>query len=332
LKHSIGKIIGGSLLGAIAGFFAPMTLLGANPAIGVAATWLYAWAGIVPAGVFAVTGMAVAHLLGGNILLAGYVLAVLVPAAAALAAIRLHKKYKTCMRISVFTQIGAVVLALGLAWGVLKTDLVDLLMSNMEMSFRLLPTEVLNAMFNVNSGVGGMLGRIELLGVLDSFLEYVEEVFKVGLAGMLLSNSILTGVLNVAVPVWVWARSGDERGIRRVPVSDWRVPESAAIGLPVCLLIGFILNQTGYPGGDAVYFAIQMVFQLFLQFQCMGVFSRYAKKSGGSMFMRALLVIGALTFASTIAVYIGAFSLYLGSQGLITTFIRNRKKNHGEDE
>lgn len=333
MKNSIGKILGGSVIGAIAGFFAPMMLMGANPVVGVAAAWLYAWAGIVPAGVFAVTSMAAAHILGGEMMLAGYALAVLVPVAVALIAVRKHLDYKKCMRISVFVQVGAVVAALGIAWAMLQTDLVDLLLSNMEKSFSMLPNELLCAIFGVEPASLGLFARKELMGMLDSFLADIAVVFKVGLAGMLLSNSILAGVLNVAVPVWIWARRGDEKGIRRVPVSEWRVPESAAIGMPLCLLIGYILNRTGYPGGDAAYFAVQMVFQLLLQLHCMGVFSRYAKKSGASMFMRALLVIGALTFASTIAVYIGAFSLYFGSKGLISTYLRNKKKNnHKEDE
>lgn len=330
MKHSIGKIIGGSLIGAVAGFFAPMMLLGANPVVGVAMTWLYAWAGVIPAGVFVLVSMSVANLLGGMLgadLMSGYALSVLLPAVASLIAIRRRMSYKACMRVSVFTQIGAVVLTLALAWATLRTDLVDLLVRYLEFSLRLMPKEFLNTMFNANAASGSVLGLVELQGFVTEFIAYVEEVFKIGLAGMLLSNCILTGVLNVAVPVWVWTRRGDARAIKRIPVSEWRVPESAAIGLPLCLAIGLVLEHTGYPGGDAVNFAVQMVFQLFLQFQCMGVFSRLAKKSGASMFMRGLLVIGAMTFASTIAVYIGAFSLYFGSKGLISSFIRNRRKN-----
>lgn len=335
MRNSIGKLIGGSLIGAAAGFFGPMLLMSANPLSGVVGAWLYAWAGIVPAGVFALVGLYTANLLGGGAVAAGFALSVLVPMVVALVCIRMQMSYKTCSRVSVFVQIGAVVVTLGAAWLYTRTDLVDLLMSNMEATFALLPYDMLNQLLNPNAAqtAGGIiLGAQELQARLQAFLDSVGEVFKIGLPGMLLSNCLLAGILNVAAPVWVWARRGDERGIRRVPVSEWRLPESAAIGMPVCLVLGIILNYAGYPGGDSVNYAVQMVFQTLLQIQCMGAFSRLAKRAGSSRLMRGLLVFGALTFAAQIAVYLGAYSLYFGSQGLISTFIRNRNKNQEGDE
>ena len=332
MKHSIGKIIGGSVIGLLAGLIGMIMLMTANPMSGVVGAWLYAWAGPVPAGVFALAGLYIAHLLGGGVIAGSFALAVLVPMAVAIGCIRKKMAYKKCMAVSIGVQTGAAVLALALVWASTRTDLVELLMTQMRTATSVLPYEALNAMFNPNAASGGFLSAQQLSKALDEYLVSMDAIFRIGLPGMLLSNCLLGGVLNVAVPVWVWARRGDETGIRRVPVSEWRIPESAAIGMPICMVLGIVLDHAGLQGGDSVNFAVQMLFQTMLQIQCMGAFSRLAKKSGASMFMRGLLVVGAVTFASQIAVYLGAFSLYMGSKGLISTYIRNRKKNREGDE
>ena len=332
LKHSIGKVIIGSVIGLFAGFFGLIMLMTANPMIGVAGAWLYAWAGPVPAGVFALSGLWISHFIGGGVGACSFALAVLVPLAAAIWCIRRKMAYKKCVAASVGVQGAAAVLALGLVWLSAGMDVVDLLIMRMREAFSMMPYEFLNNLLNPNALSGSFFSAEQLAEALEEYITSLDTIFRIGLSGLLASNCLLTGILNVAVPVWVWARRGDEEmGIRRVPVSEWRVPESAAIGMPVCMIVGIVLEHMGYPGGDAINFAVQMLFQTMLQIQCMGAFSRLAKKSGASMLMRGFLVVGALTFASTIAVYLGAFSLYFGSKGLISTFIRNRRKNHEED-
>jgi len=253
---------------------------------------------------------------------------VLLPAALAVSCIRRKMEYKKCMAASVIGQITASVVAVAAVWLSTHTDITDLLIGLMRSSFSSMPVDFLNQWFNPNALQGSVFSAEEIEKVLEEFITMLDTVFRIGLPGMLLSNGLLAGVLNVAVPVWVWARSGDERGIRRVPVSEWRLPESAAIGMPICIVLGIIMDYAGVQGGDAVSVAVQMLFRTMLQIQCMGAFSRLAKRSGASLLMRGVLVVGALTFASQVAVYLGAFSLYLGSQGLISTFIRNRTNNN----
>lgn len=345
VKNSVGRTIGASILAAFLGMIAPVTLAWATPIIGVADTWLYAWAGVVPATVFAVCGATAAYFLGGGLLCGGYVLAVLVPAAAALWAIHKKLDYKQCMRISVFTQVGAVVLALGLVWLILRTNLVDLVIGGMVNWLKSFPSEMMDSLLMAYGSLGlfgattggidyakGFLLDSERILLIEQYGKMAADAFKIALAGMLLTSSVLTGVLNVAVPSWIWARRADERGIRRLPVSEWRVPAHAAIGLPVVALVCYILAYTGYPGGEAAYYAVWELFKLLLRFQCLGVISRIAKKNGMGKFLRGLLLFAAMTFASGLASLVGGFSLYLGSHGLITEWLRKRKKNREGDQ
>lgn len=343
-KNSIGKIIGGSVLALFLGLIGPLTLAAASPIVGVAATWLYAWAGIVPAAIFALVSSAITYMMGGSLLCGGYVLAVLVPACLALWAIHRKMDYKLCMRVSVFAQLGAVVLALCIAWLTLRADLVDLLMNGMMDWLKRFPSAMTDALLMTYGNAGlfgattsgidfakGYILQSERILLIEQYGKLAADAYKIALAGMLLTSSVLTGILNVAVPAWIWARRADERGIRRLPVSEWYVPANAAIGLPVCALICYILAYTGYPGGEAAYYAVWELFKLILRLQCLGVFSRAAKKSGASRFMRGLLLLGAMTFAANLASIVGGFSLYLGSQGLITEWVRKRKKNQEGD-
>lgn len=344
-KISVWKVIAGSFLALILGVIAPVSLAWATPMIGVAGTVLYAWAGFVPAALFALVGLLVSNLIGGSVFTGAFAVAVLCPAALAMWAVRKKLDYKTCMRVSVLGQVGAVVLALGLAWLAVRQNLVDLLVDGMTAMLGQSPTQWTDALlmslgsmglFGANaSGVDiakGYLSAAERAVLVSEYGTFIADTYKIGLAGMLLGGSVFTGVLNVALPVWIWARRGDERGAGKMPVSEWRVPANAAIGLPVCTAISYVLVWAGYPGGEAVLYAVWELFLLLLKFQCAGALSRMAKRSGMGPFACGFLIVFSLTTASSPAAIIGAGSLYLGSKGLITGFLRKKMKDQEGDQ
>lgn len=338
-------MIGGSVLGLLAGLFAPLTLAFATPIIGVVGTILYAWAGLAPAVLFGLAGAMTSALLGGRVFVGVFAMAVLLPAGIAIWAIRKKMDYKKCMCVSVFAQTAAFLLALALVWLNVRGNLVDMLVEGLTETLRNLPSDYMDNMLMAlagNSLFGQSASSVDLAkGYLDAaerevlIAEYgalIADTYKVGLAGMLLSGCVLTGVVNVAAPVWIWARRGDERGIRRLPMSEWRVDANAAIGLPICAVISYILARTGYPGGEAVWYAVWQLYLLILKFQCMGALSRMGKRGGASPFMRGAMLFMVWTMASGFASFAGAVSLYFGSKGLISESIRKKKKDQEGDQ
>lgn len=337
-------MIGGSVLGLLAGLVAPLTLAFATPIIGAVGIILYAWAGLVPTVLFGLAGAITSSLLGGRVFVGMFAVAVLLPAGIAIWAVRKKMDYKKCMRVSVFVQTAAFLLALALVWLNVRGNLVDMLVEGLTETLRNLPPEYMSDyMDNMlmalagNSLFGQSASSVDLAkGYLDAaerevlIAEYgalIADAYKVGLAGMILPGCVLTGVVSVAAPMWIWARRGDERGIRRLPMSEWRVDANAAIGLPVCAVISYILACTGYPGGEAVWYAVWQLYLLILKFQCMGALSRMGKRGGASPFMRGAMLFMVWTMASGFASFAGAVSLYFGSKGLISEFIRKKKKD-----
>ncbi len=347
-KHSIGKFIGATLLALLAGVFAPISLSFATPVFGVIGTVLYAWAGFFPAFVYALVGVMMSFLLGGGVFAAGFALAILVPAGLALACIRRKVDFKKCMRVSVYAQTATIVLALGIAWLAIGRNLIDWWFEQVVAVLKLMP-ETFFETFDTTlilllevgvfgpaaSGVDvstGVLSAADRLILIDEYGRLAVDAYKIQLAGMILTGSMLTGVLNVALPVWIYARRGDERGIRRLPTSEWRVGYNAAIGLPICVAISYVLFRTGYPGGEAVWYAMWELFKLILRFQMLGAVSRAGKKNGASLVSRGVVMFIFMTTLTGPGSFLGGASLYLGSKGIVTEWMKKRQKMNGEDK
>lgn len=346
-KQSIGKILAGSFLALLAGVCTPISIGLATPVLGVAGSFLYAWAGIVPAALFALTGLLTSYAIGGPVFLLVFCLSILLPAMVTMYWIHRTKGARVCLRVAVLAQAAGVLLSLLVAWLQVRMNLVDWwvetfigVIKSMPQAFytqfdtSLLLLMQMGAFGSAASGIdvaSGVLTAADRLTLIDEYGRLAAAAYKVQLPEMLMTGSLLTGVLHAAWPVWIWARRGDERGSCRLPLSEWRVSRNAAIGLPLCALISYVLVQTGYPGGEAVLGAVWGVYTLMLRFQLCGAFSRRGKKFGATMFRRGFLMAMFMTTLSGPGTILGAISLYFGSQGLISTWMRNRKK-HEEEE
>ena len=71
---------------------------------------------------------------------------------------------------------------------------------------------------------------------------------------------------------------------------------------------------------------------LLFKLQALGSVSRLLKARGRSRGWRVAVLILLLTLAQDAACLIGAASLYFGTQGVISSYIRKKRKEHEEDE
>lgn len=342
---SILKILAATVLALFLALLTPFTLAASLWFLfaPVAAVWLYAWAGAIPSLAFSAVTVALCYLTGGGMFAGMSVIALVLPALIAIAAIKARKSYVVCMRISVVAQTGAILIALAFAWFMLRANLVDSLLAYFAERLKQFPSAMTDSLFLLygqggafpQSGIDfakGYLEDAERIRAIDLYVSAVADGLKITLPALILTSGITTGILNVAVPVWIWSRRGDELAVRRVPMSDWRAPKNAAIGLPVCLAIAYILNRTGYPGGDSVYTAVYNIFLLLLELQALGALSRALKRRGMSRGGRVAMLILGITLARYATILIGAYSLYFGSQGVLSTAIRKRLKKHDKEE
>ena len=345
-KVSVGRIILATVLALLAAAVSPILLMASLSFLAVPAVLvcLYAWAGTLPAAVYVLGSTAMFSLMGGNVFMWSCFLALFVPAAVALAAIRAHHSYIVCLRVSITAQIAGLLLGLLVAWLHVRADLVDVVMGYLGDRLKEMPSAMMDQIL-ILYGRNGLLpstgidfskqylDAAERIEAIDRYLSTAADGMKVMLPALLLSSGVASGVIHVAAPVWIWARRGDEKGIRRVPLSEWRMSRNAAIGLPAAVVAAYVLARVGVTGGDAALYAAWYLFLLLLELQALGAVSRRLKARGCGRGLRVVMLILLLTPLFSRAAYlIGAASLYFGSQGVISSYIRKKRKEHEEDE
>ncbi len=342
---SVGKIILATALALLAALVSPILLASSLSflAVPVALVCLYAWAGSIPAAVYTLGSLAMFSFMGGNVFMWACFLALFLPAAVAVAAIRAHRSYIVCLRVSITAQIAGLLLGLLVAWLTFRADLVDVAMRYFSDRLKEMPSAMVDQLLTLYGQLGrlpstgidfakGYLTSAERVEAIERFVAAATDGMKVTLPGLLLTSGTATGVINVAAPVWIWARRGDEKGIRRIPLSDWRMSRNSALGLPAAVIAAYILARAGVSGGDAVFFAAWYLLLLLFKLQALGSVSRLLKARGRSRGWRVAVLILLLTLAQDAACLIGAASLYFGTQGVISSYIRKKRKEHEEDE
>lgn len=348
-NNSVIKTVGVSLLALVLALLTPLTLVFSLQLllIPLILVWLYAWAGTVPAALYTAGTLFMCALTGGTGLAVLAAFALFVPPCLTIVMIRLRKSYDTCLKVSIISQTLALMLSVIILWMVTGRSAVDLFMDFFAERLREIPSAFTEQMFLVYGQLGlfaggangidfakGYLTSQEYLQVIDMFCATTGDGLKTLLPALILTNGITSGLIDVALPVWIYANRGDDLGSRRLPMSEWHVPRNAAIGLPVCLILSYIMYRTGMASGYAVFEAIKELCLLLLSIQGAGSLSRSLKRSGSSRAKRIILISLLLLFARLASYIIGFCSLYLGSQGIITSYLKKKVdngNNNGED-
>ncbi len=343
---SVRSLIGACAAALVLAFISPAAL----PlsliilAVPIIIVLLYTWAGPAPALLYGLGTLAVTGFLFGIPACCAAMVAFVIPPAVTLSLIGGRKGYLKCMAASVLCQTVMLILALAVLWLSIRVNLVDALMDQLARFMKAFPSPVSDqlmiqfgqrGLFSTAAGAldftKGYLTNAERPLVIDMYCSILSEGLKAALPANILSSGIYTGILECALPYWIFARRGDLRGEGRIPVPEWRMPHNAAIGLPACMLAANIMYRSGLDSGYAAYLAVRQLFLILLDVQAVGAVNRLLKKSGSSRTRRMVLTVLLLLFAEFAMHIIGAVSLYIGSKGLLTEFIRKRTNNDNND-
>ena len=188
--------------------------------------------------------------------------------------------------------------------------------------------QTVSALFKQMYGVLGLDLGSDTQTILTNVVELFKEQLKISLPSIMLTLS----VLNVFPGVLLCAFMRTKRhlpGASYKPVSQWRMPARYTIGLIVLLIAGIVLNYTGMSGAvvlNTVLGAASLACAVQYLASITDRLSRMPSGRGGKI---VFFIAITLLMATAIPFY-GAFSMLIGSQGLITTWLRARRDKDSE--
>lgn len=346
-KQSVARILGISALAVVLGLLSPFSLwlMPLVIAVPVICVWLYTWGGPVPACVYSVCVMGIGLMMGGVPAMWLLFLMLIVPAAVSLVAIRSRNSYVTCIGTSIAAQMVCLLVGLLITRSIVGTDLAGALAEYLAAQMKQLPAEMVDpllialgrsdlfssAALNVDF-TKEALTAAEHIAAIDSYSTLITDGMQLALPSIIVTAGLTTGILLTALPVYIWARRGSDLGSRRIRLAQWRIPRSAAIGMPMCLLLAYILARSGQPAGAPLFETVKALYILLLQIQGLGAISRKMEAAHVTRGKRAALLILFFLFTSALLCLIGVFSLYLGERGLITVYLKKKvNKNNDSD-
>lgn len=345
---SVGKTLGFCALGAFLGFLQPMGLAMtmAVAAGAVLAALLYAAAGAWPVFSMAATAFFTYTALFGSGAALCAMVVTMGAAGVAIYMLRARSPFFAQMRATAFAQMLLFLLALTAGRGLMGTDLVDALVDGLRswanglspmMADLMLSQFALSGM--VDAGVYEAIAAGEFTDAARSealvyLFDRMSVLLKLTLPGMLLSSSVLTGVLATSMPRLICARRGDEPTMPYRPVSEWFLPGRATGGLLLCLAVSFILNAAGMNGGDSIFSAVLTLCYTAAAIQGVAALSRRLKANGVKRSTRVILILaGVLLLLFFVRIY-GMASALFGRNGLISGYVRRKHEEHdgGDDD
>lgn len=346
-RRSVGTMVGATILALVFGAIQPFTvalstLVTITP---VVLCTLYFWAGTLPALVGAVASLASLEMSWGAGMMWGGFVVMIIPAAVGIYLLRSRRGYFTSMRIMACTQLLTLVAAAVYLYLSRGQSLVDLFIGHYREWFSALPTVLSDALLEQLSAMGMVTDKVykavqagetlteELRAqALDELFSKLEYSFKLGLPATMLTSSLLTGVLAVALPTRICVRRGDEPEFSYVPLTEWFIPAKTTAGLACALVTGLVLALAGVPGGDAVNTAVSSVVYLLATLQGMGAVARALKARGWTRGKRAAVLVLLCIFVVDALRLIGIGSALFGRNGALTHWLKKfRDSNDKED-
>ena len=343
-KRSITAILVSSLLGVLAGAaqafyisFFPVCVLGT-----VLAALLFSWGGFVPAALYLAASVGSVGWLFGAGMAGATALLTVFPAAVIIAMLWRRASFSARVKGAIGIQLAAFLALIVILYLQARRDLISVLIEfvngwieSLPASLRLMLAQqfALTGLITGDTAekvIEGSLRTMEVLGALKEAIGIQGNLMRLRLPGLLLSSGLLTGVLAVALPDCVCARRGDE--IDYVAFSDWHMPRQATIGALVCLAATGVLLLFKVSGAEAVWNAIVIAGGTGCVVIGAAALDRRFKAGGRGKAFRVILIGLSIMFVQGLVMLIGVYSALLGSQGLISGFIRRKRDEHNGEE
>ena len=306
---------------------------------------LYFWAGLLPALVCAVASLASLEMIWGASFMWGGFAVMIIPAAVGVYLLRSRRGYFTSMQIMACTQLLTLVAAAVYLYLTRGQSLVDLFIGRYREWLEAMNPALSDLVLAQSSAVGLVSDKVykavqagesltaELrASAMEELFSKLEYSFKLSLPAMMLTSSLLTGVLAVALPTRICVRRGDEPEYSYVPLTEWFLPAKTTAGLACALVTGLALTLAGVPGGDAVNAAVSAVVYLLATLQGMAAVARALKARGWTRGKRVAVLVLLYIFAVYALRLIGIASALIGRNGALTSWLKKyRNSNDKED-
>lgn len=306
---------------------------------------LYFWAGLLPALVGAVASLASLEVAYGAGFMWGGFVTMIVPAAVGAYLLRSRKGYFTSMQIAAGTQLLTLVAVAAYLYLTRGQSLVDLFIERFREWLQAMNPALIDLLLARFSAMGltseevyetvqaGELLSAELrASAMEELFSRLEYSFKLSLPALMLTSSLLTGVLTVALPTRICVRRGDEPEYSYVPLTEWFIPAKTTAGLVCALITCLALVLIDVPGADSVNAAISSVVYLLAAIQGMAAVARALKARGWTRGKRVAVLVLLYLFATNALRLIGAASALFGRRGACTGWIKKYKDMHDKED
>lgn len=346
-RKSVGVMTAATLLALVFGALQPFTI-GLSMAVmctPVVLCTLYFWAGTLPAAVCAIASLASLEVTYGAGFMWGGFVTMILPAGAGIYLLRSRRGYFTCMQIMSAAQLAtllAIALYLYLSRG---ESLVDLFIGQFRQWLETMNPALTDLLLSRFSAMGlvdvsvyeqvekGLSLSAELRqSAIGELLSRMDYSFKLTLPGMMMTSSVLTGVLAIALPTRICVRRGDEPQFSYAPLTEWFIPSGSTIGMICALVTSLALNLTDVSGADSVYAAVSSVVYLLFALQGLAAVARMLKARGWPRGRRAFMLALLVLFVGDGLRLIGAASALFGRQGVVTGWIKKYRDTHDKED
>lgn len=355
-KPTAKRLIGALAIALLISVTQPITAAFIVPVcvVPVLISILYAWAGWIPAAVASVgtvlslTNLAVQMGLSeyAGLIALGCVCVLVLPAVVSCVLLEKRQPFFRRMAVSVFVQTAMLLGCVAVIYLGFKVDLVDAVIDLFSSAVLWMPEDAI-LMLVQNFAMTGMLNAESMEMIESGFLtgeqmaqlfaqafDTMRYLYKLTMPAMLMSSSLLTGVLMTTGPGLICARRGDEPQVDYLPMSGWFMPSRMVGGLAVCLITGYALQWMEVSGAEAAAMTISTLCGTALTLQGIAALSRGLKQSGRKRGARIAMILAGLALASTFVQIAGAMSALFGRKGAISGWMRKRmeEKRKEDDE
>ena len=240
------------------------------------------------------------------------------------------------MYLSLAIELTGMILALGLIVLIYRQNIGDLVTQSLKQSFAALPDVFKDSMAEFYKLFYSLTGASLMYETSDELLfavaELCGETVRLGLPSMLLVLASFNVLPGVKIASGIRVRRAIP-GASVEPLSKWRMPRDFAIGVIVLLLIGLLSYWTLDGRGEVVLTAMLTLASLAATVQALASFADRFGKAPVARGLKIAMAVMIALFLTQLIPYYGFMSMLVGSQGLITQWIRKRnEKRQGPDE
>ena len=321
----------------------------------VAIAALYAWGGWIPAGIVSIgtvgslaytasVGGSVSHALAGL----GAAVVLVLPGIVSICLMEKRLPFFRRMLISIGVQIAALLGCVSVIYLGMGIDLADGIAAFLRTGMEILPHEMQMSMLQMYANYGmlteesiieltsGIVLPSDIVKVFDQVFELVGYQLRQTLPAMLLGSGLLTGVVMTALSSRIAVRRGVQPVVPHVPVYGWFMPAHLVGGVTICLASGLVMQLMKIDEALAVTAVFSLTVSYLSMIQGVAAISRRFREAGASKFMRRMILITGVLFASWFVETYGMLSALFGRKGAISTWwirkMKEMEENRKDDD